>query len=98
MSAPAATPGPALGFDPLDHAYVFILRAPDGGDDVTVSRMGDTDTYMLTRRWSADVYTVNGDWMRLRDLAPSDPAHRALVAWQRDPALSTAYQLTQPTA
>lgn len=78
----------SMPFDPLDYAHEFAF--PDGDEvDVVVERMGANDKWMISR--GRQVLTVSNVWIPLDDIDPARPIDMALVGYDRDRALTVAY-------
>jgi len=77
-----------MPFDPLD--YVIEFAFPDGDEvDVVVEKMPADGKWMISR--SRLVLTVDHVWIPLVDVDPADPADVALLGYDRERALTVAY-------
>ncbi|MEV8634309.1 hypothetical protein AB0395_21905 [Streptosporangium sp. NPDC051023] len=83
--------------DPLAYATQFQFPAADN-TVITVSAMATPGKWMIMRETPTppsmplQVLTCDGVWISASDLNPTDPHDVALVGFDRDQAISTAYQ------
>lgn len=78
-----------MDFNPLDYASQFTFM---DGDDVAilVEQMDNPANWMISR--GTQVLTVDDIWIPFKDHDPGNTVDVALIAYDRDIALTTAHR------